>query len=87
LEKKHKELKGMSGRCAKALKKIILASEQNEQQFRNMIDIKIDHYCGIHTKCEDSSSSVCKGLPKIVNEETLKDFMVRQLSNLLIVKV
>jgi hypothetical protein len=78
LESKHKQLAGLASQCGTAMKKIILESEQNEEHFRLLIDKKIDHYCGIHERCEDSTSASCKNLPKLNDKEAIKDFMVFQ---------
>ena len=79
MDKKFKKLKGLSTRSAKTLKRIIYQSEQNEDMFMDMMDKKIDHYLGRHSRCDQKSSDICKNLPLIENDEAKEEFIVSYL--------
>jgi hypothetical protein len=58
---------------------IIIASEQNEELFLNLLDEKIDHYIGFHNHCQPQSAKYCSELKNILSEEALHTFLVKLL--------
>jgi hypothetical protein len=83
LSKKHKELKGIATRASKAMKQIILQSMTDVTLFKQMAEQKLDHYCGLHDRCEDKTH--CKSLPHIKDVDARQDFMVIFIIVILIV--
>lgn len=51
LGKKYKELKALASRSGSAMKQILKESNENNEKFDSLLDIKVDHYCGFHEKC------------------------------------
>ena len=76
LAKKHKELEGLGPRCSKALKQLLTNIVDNEELFRKEVDLRIDHYCGIHDRCTNVMSKSCLQTKKITELAAKKDFMV-----------
>jgi hypothetical protein len=76
LEKKHKELKGLSNRCSKAMHALIKNCQGSEHIFMKNMENKMNHYLGSHKKCKDPASESCKHLKSIDNKDAQTDFMV-----------
>ncbi len=76
VEKKYPALKKLASRSAKAMKKLIKDSQGNETIFVKEMDMKIDHYFGIHNRCIDPESSACQNLKKIDDIDAKNEFMV-----------
>jgi hypothetical protein len=77
MAKRHKELAGLGQRCSKTLKQLLTEIGDNEEQFRKEIDLKIDHYCGIHTNCTPNMRKSCNTTPKITDLKAKEEFMVK----------
>jgi hypothetical protein len=56
------------------MKKIIKENVEDVTNFKEMVDIKANHYCGIHTKCNDLK--FCTESNVIKNPDAKKDFLV-----------
>jgi hypothetical protein len=74
--KKYKEFNKMAARGSKAMRKLIIDSQGNEEIFLKKMDIKLDHYCGDHIKCSEPHSAACQNLKRIENPIAKKEFMV-----------
>ena len=48
----------------------------DEELFRKEIDIKIDHYCGIHDNCHADMKKSCRKVNPINDGDAKKAFMV-----------
>jgi hypothetical protein len=76
LEKRHKELKGLSTRCSIAMHVLIKQCQGSEHIFIKNMENKINHYLGSHEKCKDPASQACKNLKPFDNKEAQTDFIV-----------
>jgi hypothetical protein len=74
LAKVHKELKPFGSRSANSMKKIVLESMTDHVKFKSLVEMKVDHYCGIHTKCLDIKS--CLKSKSIESEPAKIAFLV-----------
>ncbi len=59
LSKTFPELKAVASRCSFALKRCIKESKGDKKEFMRLCYLRIDHYCGRHTKCQAWKISKC----------------------------
>jgi hypothetical protein len=59
LSKKYPELKAIASRCSFALKKCIKDSKGDKKLFMKLCYLRIDHYCGMHSKCHTWKKTKC----------------------------
>ena len=72
--KKYPGFKDFGQRCANAMKKIIMESGEDYEYFNNLVDLKTDHYCGIHSRCKNPDK--CKFTSLIDDEDAKAAFLV-----------
>jgi hypothetical protein len=59
---------------ARAMKKIICESNTNVDIFKELVEKKVDHYCGFHSNC--TNKDTCGNYAKFQDLEAHSDFLV-----------
>ena len=84
LSKEHSEIKSVASRTSYALKKCIKDSNGNKEQFIQMCQLRIAHFCGNHKKCHLWKKTVCKlniGVFKEISQEVYKVIIIITIIN------
>ena len=76
LGKKHKELKNFGIRCAKSMKRIMKQSKGDSAKFLELVDKRIDHFCGFHDNCDPPKTCTVEKLQSV---EAKVDLMVHTI--------
>jgi hypothetical protein len=69
-----KGIEKLPERCSTAIKLILKKANGNEEIFMNMMENKLDHYCGDHVNCKDQNH--CKDVISIQTEAVQNEFKV-----------